>query len=109
VQVSNSNGCSASDSVNVAFDFCLSAEELANESFSLYPNPSNGKFTIDGHWNKARCRIFSLIGTSVYDAVLALGKNEIEIHAAGIYLVQIEHNGIISSRKISVASGSSIH
>jgi len=109
VQVSNSNGCSASDSVNVAFDFCLSAEELAQENLSIYPNPSEGKFTIESNWDDAHCRIFSLLGTCVFDAILASGKQEIALQSSGIYLVQIDHDGTSTSRKIIINTNNVIH
>jgi photosystem II stability/assembly factor-like uncharacterized protein len=109
VIVSSLSGCSASDSVNVAFDFCLSAEELAQENLSIYPNPSEGKFTIESNWDNARCRIFSLLGTCVFDAILASGKQEIALQSSGIYLVQIDHDGTSTSRKIIVNANNVIH
>jgi photosystem II stability/assembly factor-like uncharacterized protein len=109
VIVSSLSGCSASDSVNVAFDFCLSAEELAQENLSIYPNPTEGKFTIESNWDNARCRIFSLLGTCVFDAILASGKQEIALQSSGIYLVQIDHDGTSTSRKIIVNANNVIH
>jgi hypothetical protein len=109
VIVSSLSGCSASDSVNIAFDFCLSAEELAQENLSIYPNPSEGKFTIESNWNDARCRIFSLLGTCVFDSILASGKQEIVVQSSGIYLVQIDHDGTSTSRKIIINANNVIH
>ena len=109
VQVSNSNGCSASDSVNVAFDFCLSAEELTQENLKIYPNPSEGKFTIESNWDAARCQIFSLLGTCVFDSILTSGKQEIALQSSGIYLVQIDHDGTSTSRKIIINANNVIH
>jgi|GEM_PF-441052 len=42
----NNNGCTGTASHVIVVDGCLSVDEVQQEAFSVYPNPSDGKFTI---------------------------------------------------------------
>jgi hypothetical protein len=48
VTVTNENGCTDSASINLVFSFgaCLGIEERNNDGVYLYPNPSDGLFTL---------------------------------------------------------------
>lgn len=47
LEVTNSDGCTNADTVNVTVDPCLGIEEVSTESIVIYPNPTTGKVTVD--------------------------------------------------------------
>ena len=73
-----------------------SINDVANSSFKLYPNPSNGVIYVDnkGFDNDVRIEVFNILGRVVktkYFDVLS-GKNKIDLtdQPAGIYLLSIK-------------------
>jgi len=47
VMVTNQYGCTGMDSINVSFKVCGGFDELQGVSLQVYPNPSNGIFTME--------------------------------------------------------------
>lgn len=87
----------------------LSVHEIANSpEVSLYPNPSNGRFTIktNGINRKEYIQVFDILGRNVYAAPLNSNDTEIDLgnNAKGIYLYQIvtEKEELLSSGKIAI-------
>jgi hypothetical protein len=74
-----------------------------SNSYKLYPNPSEGRFTIDGIESIKKIEISNACGNLVYKADGILNKYEIEGLGMGIYLVTIEDtHGIITRLKAIV-------
>lgn len=107
VSPADANGC-----VGEATDFiqvlnCLEVDEMANEGdLVLYPNPSNGEFTVTGAdlLNYKEIRVIDNSGRTV--SMLAVDKTEINVNldevSSGIYtLVFTGDNGTVN-RKIQV-------
>jgi len=46
VQITDENGCVSSATSNVTFNDCTGIDEFGSRNFSVYPNPSDGNFTI---------------------------------------------------------------
>lgn len=83
----------------------LGTEEISLENVLIYPNPSNGEFTIsipDGQLQSLE--IFTLAGKAVNCEVQTTGSAvEVDLHekASGVYLVQIvTDNGSVTKRLI---------
>ena len=79
----------------------LSVTEVAAET-KLYPNPTNGSFTVEGA-NVAKVEVYNLVGQMVY----AKQGQMININAndwnKGIYLVNITmQNGAVETKKLVV-------
>jgi hypothetical protein len=75
-------------------------------SFSVYPNPINGKFTISNNSNISSIEIFNLSGTRVYSDFKfkkqTLSEIDLTGYAKGIYLVKIYDGTKSQSRKVIV-------
>ncbi len=60
----------------------------------IYPNPSNGMFTVYLNDNKSgKMNIVDLTGKSVYESNCTAGKNSIDLNALnlskGVYLISV--------------------
>jgi uncharacterized repeat protein (TIGR01451 family) len=69
----------------------LASDDLANEfSLTIFPNPTNGKFTIDLS-ETARVKIYSAIGSLVYNQVVHQGETiDLTDVKKGVYNIQVE-------------------
>jgi hypothetical protein len=89
--------------VDDVFGGLSSIIELSSVDFSIFPNPSNGKFWIDVNRsiNDYQLRLYSILGDLVYDSKV-INSNDfetIELNiASGVYVVELSE-GIRSSRK----------
>jgi hypothetical protein len=75
------------------------------EGFALYPNPvSNGKlYMTSPNRVEKHVQIYSLLGNKVYDNIVA-SRREIEISnlTKGFYMVRVEEEGKIATRKLII-------
>jgi hypothetical protein len=78
-----------------------------DESINIYPNPSDGKFTIQIAESKmlpakGRIEIFNEVGKSVYRAEIKDQKSNVDISAMsnGIYFVKIYYGSVVHTEKI---------
>lgn len=102
-------GCETDTSKMVFFEACqvgLEESDLVN-SFSVFPNPSNGKFTIlevSQLGGKFDIKIINQMGQKVYEKLeISQQTCEIKVEESGIYFVEIQH-GDYSIRKIIVVN-----
>tara|TARA_R110001583_G_scaffold21685_11_gene82135 strand:- start:207 stop:977 length:771 start_codon:yes stop_codon:yes gene_type:complete len=83
----------------------LSVVKNQIEGFAMYPNPvSNGQLNISSSsWADKQVEIYSISGQQVYNK-LVQNKEVIDIYNLnkGIYLVRIQEEGKISTRKLIV-------
>lgn len=82
-------------------DLSTSKEELAS-ILKLYPNPSQGAFTIDLGEDVDKLVLVSIEGTIVQELNQVKSTVNIEGLEAGIYFVQVEKNGTVISKKVTV-------
>lgn len=80
----------------------LSVTELSNQT-KIYPNPTNGNFTVEGT-NVDRVEVYNLVGQKVFEQQ---GNKTVKIDASnwnkGLYLVNITNeNGAVEARKLMV-------
>jgi hypothetical protein len=102
----DNNGCKKSAAVTINVVRCtgVNALQLANANISVYPNPSNGYFTI-----KSDVALTLTISNELGQVVKAVSlnegnKNEVNINnlATGIYFIKGENNGYVVNQKILI-------
>jgi len=77
-----------------------------NGSINLYPNPSNGQFTINltGNQNGYTVEIYNIMGGKVYQSVLANSQNTINLSSQpdGMYFVYLKSEEDVEVGKVLV-------
>ena len=66
----------------------------------IYPNPSNGNFTIDLQ-NDAQATIIAADGRVVYQQALTAGTNSIQLESLpnGVYFIQVSNGTQVNNVK----------
>ena len=85
------NGCTGSNSVNVYVDACLSIEDQELSGLSVYPNPTQGEFIIEGLTAGTNVVILDAIGRQVnqFTANSEIQTVVLENLQTGIYYVRV--------------------
>jgi type IX secretion system substrate protein len=75
--------------------------ETLTTNFNVYPNPTNGIFTIQ---TKGNLTIYNLLGEKIFFQNLVSEKNEINLsgQSKGIYFLQIDSENKCSTQKIII-------
>lgn len=104
------NGVYEKTSLNDSRDFYLlklslplGVSENSKNDFKIFPNPSNGSFSISNIENLAgaKCVVFNLLGQKIEEFTLL--TDQIKLHLEkGTYLLNIQKEGIQESRKIII-------
>ncbi|HTL80958.1 MAG TPA: T9SS type A sorting domain-containing protein [Bacteroidia bacterium] len=106
------NSCSNTATVSITVDLCMNASANASLSgINIYPNPSEGQFTIEfaANINDADIVITDLEGRVVYQSretgIVSGQTKQIDLgnESAGIYLMSINADGGMRTDKISIA------
>jgi len=85
-------------------------DQKEENSFTIYPNPSKGEFTINIELAKQeniQIRVFNIVGQEIFTKKIAdtqVGKFTIDLSSQsnGIYFVELKTNEQVSSKKISL-------
>jgi hypothetical protein len=101
------NGCTNADTLTYNINCMLGLEILgANGTISIYPNPSNGNFTINsGITISGTVELFDEMGRLVYAQAVSQMKNkqfEVKNLAPGIYNITITNGSDVYSGKLKV-------
>ena len=78
----------------------LNAEELAFVELKVFPNPSNGRFFLEGAQG-ATVEVYNALGSKVAHKEVS-GPTRIIIQDSGIYLMVVSQNGVSTTKKLIV-------
>lgn len=105
VTVTNAQGCTGTDAIQVTVEPCLGVDELAL-NVNIFPNPTQGtvQVTFGTALSNAHIQLADLQGKIVFQQESFSGNQltlDLSHNAPGIYLVNIQQNDRISQYKIS--------
>jgi len=110
--VTDANGCSASESVNITVDQCLGVDKKGiSEKLALFPNPSFGSFTISGlpaDGSSTSIVILNSTGTEISRQTLTPGQDRIYLDLSGqnlprgVYIIRIMNDQLVLTRRIQM-------
>jgi hypothetical protein len=109
----DANGCTGSINEQVSVvDFVGIAGISDHYDLSIYPNPTEGLFTLDltlpEPAGEVIMRIYNMVGQPVFETVFGAAKDELKQTfdfsewAAGSYFVQVAMDGKIAHRKLTI-------
>jgi len=103
----DANGCSGSDQLTFVVDCMLGLEMIGAEgSMNVYPNPTNGNFTVTSKANiNGTIQLYNDLGQLVYEqAVNGVNKKQLEIKnlTPGTYQLKITSDNQVFSGKLNV-------
>lgn len=89
---------------------CLSVtngidEELVNDQIKVYPNPNEGKFTLEFNQVNVELKIFNIFSELIYSTEILDTKNEFDLshYPNGIYLISLKSDKGTSYSKIVIS------
>jgi hypothetical protein len=112
LRVENEDGCTATDTIRVVFDFAQCSgvkEQTENPDIYLYPNPTTGKVQVEwkGMSGNVKLQVSDIRGNMVLDqAILAppsgeyKGSFDLKGQPEGIYLLKLVGEDKVLVRKI---------
>ncbi len=101
VTITDDNGCVFTFEVIV--DSFVGINENTLAKFNVYPNPSNGNFTIQSSENGS-VNIVNTNGKTVYTTVVSNGKTTLQLSqlAHGVYTIQLTTNAGFQVKKLMI-------
>ena len=105
LEVVDANGCTVTEGFTVNWSTDISTAEINEGAIKLYPNPAAYQFTIDAQgMDLERVMILNLVGKVVYDNQPNnnLVNINIDEFSRGIYLVRMQIDGQMITRKLEV-------
>jgi len=104
VEITTGNGCTATSTCYAVTGLSLNENSTSTNGIKLYPNPTNGNFTIKlGENNsKSTIQIIDLTGKVVFENTYS-NQNQINLDLQapkGIYFVKVMSNGQLSVVKL---------
>jgi len=104
-KVSDSNNCTYSDTMILNISVCESIDEIDQDNFKVYPNPSNGNLIIELSREANIISIYNETGQKLKEINnLGLGKHALDFSdlPAGLYYLNIKGKDYNSYRKIII-------
>lgn len=99
-----SGGCVGSTTSNVTVNVCTGIDEQSQSQLNnvvVYPNPSNGEFTIATE-NEGELQVVDVLGKILLKQHLNSGQNQIDLSSEtnGMYFINITVNGLSKTGKL---------
>lgn len=103
MKATNDAGCSCQVTKRISATTGVNDISAAS-GISIYPNPSNGVFTISGSQEGMQVEVFSVLGSKVYSNATDAASMEVNLdgQAAGMYLVKVTVNGVTTTANIVI-------
>lgn len=102
----NNHGGNRGYAIDVPLSATLGVDDFSLKTSSIYPNPSNGNFTIETKAGLDQINVYSLIGTLVETIDVKDTATTVEVSLknlqTGIYLVELKNENDKSWKKIIV-------
>lgn len=78
--------------------------QLIEDDWKIYPNPSNGEFTINGLKKNTRIGIYSSLGKLVYQSYIENEEHQLSLNnfSKGIYFIEATSEGSRSTKRIVI-------
>jgi hypothetical protein len=111
VEVTDGNTCENSDEITIQFDDCTGISELTeNWTVNIFPNPSDGIFSIkiSSLSNKpASLKIMNTLGTVVYQSNINVDPSKtmdikLTNQPEGIYYLNLKGEGVNLIKKVII-------
>ena len=90
------NGCQNYAEQDIVVDICTGIDERSLGNIKIYPNPSNGDFTLYfTHQGQAKILVYNLLGAVIHqENVIASGQHKMKINLQGLqdglYLIAVQ-------------------
>jgi hypothetical protein len=102
VTVVETNGyCNQSDTLTVKVSG-LGSDEGEQPLMRVYPNPSNGTFTVETPLPGAALSVFDLLGRRIHHVVMSSDRLELDGIPTGVYVVRAEQGGTVLEERLVV-------
>lgn len=101
VTITDNNGCTFV--LQVTVDSFVGLESNASTMFNVYPNPSNGSFTIESD-SAGSVEIMNMNGKIVYSATTESGKTKLNVPglARGVYMLRLTSGNSSQLKKMVI-------
>ncbi len=74
----------------------------SDPSLAIYPNPTNGSFTIELPSKKAQITVTNVLGEIVYQQNSTTSRTQLQLENSGLYMVHVRTEQGTSTRKVVV-------
>ena len=105
--ISKSSGCDSIITTQLTVNLCTGIAPIDGlPTVKLYPNPSNGQFTLDCaniSSGKVVITVYNIVGKEIYTSILHANQSIIDLtgQASGIYFVRVQNEqGFVTKRLI---------
>lgn len=102
VTVTNTDGCSASDSFYLYFEICGGISDNSKPLFEVYPNPSTGLFTIISAEAYDRIEIMDHAGRLIQIIESPQNSRVVEVEKTGMYFMRLSNSSYTAVKRIVV-------
>jgi len=97
-------GCVANETISIVVEDCASLNDLSNNGISVFPNPNQGSFTINGLELETAFSVYDLNGKIIFEGLASSTTEQIQLPkiTSGIYYLRSTKNGQIGQLKFAV-------